>query len=60
MTAAESLRQFVDALERAARSSAVPASARTLTSGSELTSARKVTLHGPNGSQFFVSTVPTP
>ena len=27
-----------------------------ITSGSELTSARKVTLHGPNGSQFFVMT----
>jgi putative proteasome-type protease len=27
-----------------------------ITSGSELTSARKVTLHGPNGSQFFIMT----
>ena len=27
-----------------------------ITSGNELTSARKVTLHGPNGSQFFIMT----
>jgi putative proteasome-type protease len=27
-----------------------------ITSGTQLTSARKVTLHGPNGSQFFIMT----
>ena len=27
-----------------------------ITSGTQLTSARKMTLHGPNGSQFFMMT----